>query len=205
METIYTRIRFLWRSRPFWQVAGILAAIMSSLDSQFLCMGTIFTNDIVLHLAGRDRFSDRQVIWIARGFVIIIVALTYLLSLTSPQNVFDLAIWCFSGFGALFPVVFCAIFWKRTTKAGAVCGMIAGFLTTVVWVLMFKEQFYDLYEMIPGFGAGFLVTIAVSLATEPPPGAAAELDAVRSVVGGPFSPAVSRSVDDHLIFEVKEK
>ncbi|MFV1994731.1 MAG: sodium:solute symporter, partial [Verrucomicrobiales bacterium] len=53
--------------------AGILAAIMSSLDSQFLCLGTIFTNDIVLHAAGKDRFSDRQIILIARGFVIGVV------------------------------------------------------------------------------------------------------------------------------------
>ena len=68
-------------------------------------------------------------------------------------------------------------------------------------MLIFKERFYDLYEMIPGFGAGFFVTIAVSLGTEPPPGAGADLDAVRRVVGGPFSPAPSRRVDEHLTFE----
>ena len=100
-------------------IAGILAAIMSSLDSQFLCLGTMFTNDIVIHKLGSGKLSDRQVILIARGFVVGIVTLTYLLSLVAPQNVFDLAVWCFSGFGALFPLVFAAVFWKRVTKAGA--------------------------------------------------------------------------------------
>ena len=93
--------------------AGILAAIMSSLDSQFLCLGTIFTTDIVLHTVGRQRFSNKQVIWIARSFVIVIVAITCVLALVAMArgaNVFDLAVWCFSGFSALFPLVFAAVY-----------------------------------------------------------------------------------------------
>ena len=57
--------------------AGVLAAIMSSLDSQFLCLGTIFTNDIVIHRAGAEKYSDKQIIFIARCFIVAIVALTY--------------------------------------------------------------------------------------------------------------------------------
>ena len=56
--------------------AGVLAAIMSSLDSQFLCLGTIFTNDIVIHRAGAEKYSDKQIIFIARCFIVAIVALT---------------------------------------------------------------------------------------------------------------------------------
>ena len=56
--------------------AGVLAAIMSSLDSQFLCLGTIFTNDIVVHRAGKKKFTDKQIILIARVFIVVIVALT---------------------------------------------------------------------------------------------------------------------------------
>ena len=94
--------------------AGVLAAIMSSLDSQFLCLGTIFTNDIVLHKAGKDKYSDKQIVKIARLFIVAIVALTYALAMAlKDANVFDLAVWCFSGFGALFPVVFAALYWKR--------------------------------------------------------------------------------------------
>ncbi|MFP6866824.1 MAG: sodium:solute symporter family protein, partial [Roseibacillus sp.] len=93
--------------------AGILAAIMSSLDSQFLCLGTIFTNDIVLHNT-KKKYSDKQILLMARGFVVAIVVITYILALLLiEQNVFDLAIWCFSGFAALTPLVIAALYWRR--------------------------------------------------------------------------------------------
>ena len=81
--------------------AGILAAIMSSLDSQFLCLGTIFTSDIVTHYVGEDRFTDRQRVWMARGFITVIVAVTYGLSLLPQRSVFGVGVWCFSGFARL--------------------------------------------------------------------------------------------------------
>ena len=117
--------------------AGVLAAIMSSLDSQFLCLGTIFTNDIVIHRAGSDKYSDKQIIFIARCFIVAIVALTYgLAMLAKNANVFDLAIWCFSGFSALFPVIFAALYWKRTTKQGAIASIIAALVT---WLYYFMS------------------------------------------------------------------
>nr|NIP84494.1 sodium:solute symporter family protein [Planctomycetales bacterium] len=113
--------------------AGILAAIMSSLDSQFHCLGTIFTNDIVLHRAGRDRYSDRQVVWMARGFTVAVVTLTYLLAMLAINaNVFDLAVWCFTGFAALTPLVFAALYWKRATRAGAFASLAA---VVVSWLI----------------------------------------------------------------------
>lgn len=105
--------------------AGILAAIMSSLDSQFLCIGSIFTNDIVTHYLGKDRFSDRGQVWIARSFVIVIVAVTYVLSLQGYRSVFTMAVWCFSGFAALFPLVFAALYWRGLTVYGAFSGILA--------------------------------------------------------------------------------
>ena len=90
--------------------AGILAAIMSSLDSQFLCLGTMFTNDIVIDRYGKDKFTDKQIVKIARLFVIAIVALTYILSIVLyKKSVFDLAVWSFSGFASLTPLVFAAL------------------------------------------------------------------------------------------------
>ena len=64
--------------------------------------------------------------------------------------------------------------------------MVAGFVTTVGWVLFFKSGFYDLYEMIPGFAAGFMATIVVSLVTEPPDGAVDEMSSVEAAVGPVF-------------------
>ena len=82
-----------------------------------------------------------------------------------------------SGIGAAFsPVILCSLFWKGTTRAGAIAGMLAGFAVTVLWALVLKQRFYDLYEMVPGFAAGLIVTIAVSLFTKPPENAAEEMD-----------------------------
>ncbi|MEO0475726.1 MAG: sodium:solute symporter family protein [Planctomycetota bacterium] len=118
--------------------AGILAAIMSSLDSQFVCLGTMFTNDVVARVAGEKKFTDKQMIWLARGFVLVIVAVSYVLSLLLlDTNVFDLGVWCFTGFGCLFPLVFAALYWKRTTKAGAIACVIA---TVGTWSLFFWDD-----------------------------------------------------------------
>ena len=105
--------------------AGILAAIMSSLDSQFLCLGTMFTEDVVQPLRGSRRLSDQHELLGARSFIIAIVAVTYGLSLLEPRRVFTLGVWCFSGFSSLFPLILAALYWPRLTKAGAYACVLA--------------------------------------------------------------------------------
>ena len=154
--------------------AGVLAAIMSSLDSQFLCLGTMFTNDIVVHRAGSGKYSDKQIILIARIFIVVIVALTYVLAMMAKDaNVFDLAVWCFSGFSALFPVVFAALYWKRATKEGAVASILSALIS---WLYFFHLSGYG-GEMVIGpgiipaavcFGAAAVAMVIVSLMTKPP-------------------------------------
>jgi SSS family solute:Na+ symporter len=120
--------------------AGILAAIMSSLDSQFLCLGTMFTTDIVGHYAPAKNLDaagrDRRDIRLARGFIIAIVAVTYFLSLLKPPSVFALGVWCFSGFSALFPLVLAALYWRGLTKAGAYASVLA---TIGAWAWFFSD------------------------------------------------------------------
>jgi len=154
--------------------AGILAAIMSSLDSQFLCLGTIFTNDIVLHVAGKERFSDKQIIAIARSFVLIIVTLTYIGSLLMKNyNVFDLAVWCFTGFAGLTPLVIAALYWRRATRAGAYASVIASMIT---WFYFFQDSgFGGEYAIGNGIQpaaicwlAGAVAMLIVSLLTKAP-------------------------------------
>ena len=156
--------------------AGILAAIMSSLDSQFLCLGTMFTNDIVLQGARKNRFTDKQIVLIARLFVVAIVTVTYILSLVLfDKNIFDLAVWSFSGFAALTPLVFAALYWKRATKAGAYTSV----LTSIsMWFVFFAESGFGGEYTISGvmpvaicFIAGAIAMIVVSLVTPPPPAA----------------------------------
>ena len=161
--------------------AGILAAIMSSLDSQFMCVGTMFTNDIVVRLFGEDRFADKQKLWIGRVFVLAIVLLTYLISLVATSHIFDLAVWCFSGFGALFPIVLAAVYWRRTTAAGVMAAIL---VTVGVWFYLFRLSGYggeyllfeSWFDDKDGIMPVAVITLAcaaalviVSLVTSPPP------------------------------------
>ena len=154
--------------------AGVLAAIMSSMDSQFLCLGTVFTNDIVVHRAGSKVYSDPQKLKIARSFIVVIVAVTYLLAMAVQNaNVFDLAIWCFSGFAALFPLVFSALYWKRATKAGAIASVLTALIS---WAWFFHQSGYGgEYFVGPGIVPAaicFFVSasslVVVSLLSSPP-------------------------------------
>jgi SSS family solute:Na+ symporter len=119
--------------------AGVLAAIMSSLDSQFMCLGTMFTRDIVLRKFGENRFTDSQKVLIARGFILAIVAATYGLAvaLMNTAQVFALGVWCFSGFAGLFPLVVGAVYWKRTTAAGAISCIL---VTAATWCVLFYRD-----------------------------------------------------------------
>ena len=111
---------------------------MSSLDSQFACLGTMFTNDIVVPIMGKDYYSDADKVKIARWFVIGVVAVAYLLSLAlANSSVFNLGLWCFSGFTALFPILFAALYWKRVTAIGAYACIA---VTTVLWVYWFSQS-----------------------------------------------------------------
>ncbi|MGI9626998.1 MAG: sodium/proline symporter [Longimicrobiales bacterium] len=165
----------------------VLAAIMSTVDSLLILASSAIVRDVVQKIFNPD-LSDRQLSAIGRGLTIVIGLAGLVTALTESRMIFWFVLFAWSGLASAFtPVVLCSLFWERTTKAGAIWGMIAGFLTAVVWVLVFKERFYDLYEMIPGFGVGFIVTIVVSLFTEPPTGAKSELEDVRRVVGKPFT------------------
>ncbi len=162
--------------------AGILAAIMSSLDSQFVCLGTMFTHDVVVHTAGRDRFTDRQQVFMGRAFIVAIVVVTYALSIVVRPSVFDLAVWCFSGFAGLFPLVFAAVYWRRLTKAGAVASVI---VMVATWIpLFYRGLLAPLLHGEPAteefliggampiaiiFLASAVALVVVSLLTTPPP------------------------------------
>jgi SSS family solute:Na+ symporter len=154
--------------------AGILAAVMSSLDSQFLCLGTIFTEDMVLHYGGKNRFSDKQTVLMARLFIVGVVAVTFGLSLLHLPGVFDLAVWCFSGFTALVPLVVAAIYWKRLTKAGAYACVITAAATGSYCFIQSEfgsNATYSIGGMLPVAIMTVCSTtamIVVSLTTKPP-------------------------------------
>lgn len=137
--------------------AGILAAIMSSLDSQFLCLGSIFTNDIVAHYIEHDTLSDRMRVIFGRVFVIAVVVTTYIIAITVPtRSVFALGVWCFTGFASLAPLAFAALYWKRATKAGAYACV---FAAAGMWVYLFGASGWgadgDYLFHLPGMPAAW--------------------------------------------------
>lgn len=163
--------------------AGILAAIMSSLDSQFLCIGTIFNNDIVTHYLGKHRISDQRQVLFTRLFIIGIVTITYLLSLGNVRSVFAMGVWCFSGFSALFPIVVAALYWRGLTAAGAIAGILAaitswsilfyraldqGALSTYVIRASLGEQSYEIMPVVAMCACSLITMVVVSLVTPKP-------------------------------------
>ncbi|MCH7814518.1 MAG: hypothetical protein IID40_10930 [Planctomycetes bacterium] len=149
---------------------------MSSMDSQFLCIGSIFANDIVAHYAGPGRLTDRHLVMLGRAFVVVIVLVTYLLGLklAETRGVFTLGIWCFSGFAGLFPLVLAAVYWRRVTKVGAYASVLT---LAVVWLVLFAQSGYGadraylFLKMMPVatmVGASGLALVVVSLLTRPP-------------------------------------
>ncbi|MCH8333835.1 sodium:solute symporter family protein, partial [Candidatus Sumerlaeota bacterium] len=123
---------------------------------------------------GKDRFSDRQQVLFARGFIVLIVLITYLFSLQEPRQVFQLGIWCFSGFTGLFPLVVASIYWKRVTTPGAIASILA---SAAVWLILFRESDYGAIRgylflgMMPVatiFACATAALIGVSLLTRPP-------------------------------------
>lgn len=155
-----------------FMAASILAT--NSLDAQFLVLGNMFTNDIVAHYMGKERFTDKQLLTIGRMFVVGVVIVTYFISLTEPRAVFKLGVWCFAGFASLAPLTLAALYWKRATRAGAFASILAAGIT---WFWMFRESDYGNVEgylvwgmnpVAPIVLASTATLLIVSLATRPP-------------------------------------
>jgi D-aminopeptidase len=164
----------------------VLAAMMSTTDSLLILASSAVVRD-VLQKVLRPDLSQLQLSRFGKATTVVLGAGAIFTALSEVRVIFWFVLFAWSGLACAFtPVVLCALFWKRATRAGAIAGMIAGFGVTVAWVLVFKSGFYELYEMIPGFLAGLAVTIGVSLMTRPPDGAAEENDEVRRAVGPVF-------------------
>jgi SSS family solute:Na+ symporter len=138
--------------------AGVFAAVMSSLDSQVLSLGTMFTQDVVDHYGFGDRMTDKRRIATGRIFVAGILIFVYVISLFSQRSIFDLATWSFTGFAALFPIVVAALFWRRSTKAGALACVST---VVVLWVYFFSQGWGNRAYTVGGSG---VMAVAVILA-----------------------------------------
>ncbi len=166
-------------------VVVVLGAIMSTVDSLLILASSAVLRDGVQKVF-RSRLPERKLSFYGKVTTVVLGLGAVHFALEEAGVIFWFVLFAWSGLASAFvPVILSALFWPRTTLAGALAGMISGFLTAVIW-LEFKPQFYDLYEMIPGFIVGLSVTVAVSLCTNPHPEARSEWESVWKTVGRPF-------------------
>jgi len=156
----------------------VLAASMSTVDSLLILVSSSIARDIVQNVFG-PAMTERRITRIGQAATVVIGLAALAFALGEVRVIFWFVLFAWSGLACAFtPPVLCALFWRRTTRAGALAGMVAGFATAIVWVIAFKARTYDLYEMIPGFAVGLLVTVAVSLMTRPDAEAGLDFDRV---------------------------
>ena len=133
-------------------LAAILAAIMSTADSQLLVASSALTEDIY-KLFNQESSNEENLVTIGRAAVIMITICALVLALQPDNNVLDLVAYAWAGFGATFgPVILLSLLWKSMFKSSAIIGMIAGGLTVIVWKNIDSTyRLFDLYELVPGF------------------------------------------------------
>jgi sodium/proline symporter len=152
-------------------VASIFAAIMSTADSQLLVAASAVVRDVYEKVLRRgETIAPARLVRYGRVTIVLLVAVALLLGLAASELIFWLVLFAWAGLGAAFgPTSILALFWRRTTRAGVLAGVIAGTLTTFVWYYTpgLKSR---LYELIPAFAAGLAATVVTSLLTRPPEG-----------------------------------
>ena len=157
-------------------LSAILAAIMSTADSQLLVSASSFTNDIYRRV--KKSASNRELVMISRLAVAAVALVAAFMSMNQESDFFKAVMkmvsFAWGGFGAAFgPLILLALFWRRVNLAGAVSGMVVGTVTCFVWKFVLSVYAADypifgLYELAPGFVLSFAVTVVVSLLTARP-------------------------------------
>jgi len=143
----------------------VMSAIMSTVDSLLLLASSAVVRDTVQNILGSPK-SDQQLAVYGKIITLVIGIVGIVLAFQVEALIFWFVLFAWSGLGAAFgPVVLCLLYYKGTTGAGVVAGMLGGFLTSVIWVLVFKAQTHDLYEAVPGFIVGLVLTMVVSAMT----------------------------------------
>ena len=151
-------------------LAGILAATMSTADSQLLAAASSISQNLLQDFF-KIKISEKASIRIARGTVIAISAIAVVLANNPDSSVFQIVSFAWAGFGAAFgPVVLSALFWKRSNKWGALAGMIAGGSMIFIWKYGIARLggVFKIYELLPAFIFALIVNVVVSLATAAP-------------------------------------
>ena len=151
-------------------LAGILAATMSTADSQMLAAASSVSENIMVEFLGM-KMSEKKKLLVARIAIVVIGILGMLFALNPNSSVFRIVSFAWAGFGGAFgALMLCALFWKRTTKEGAIAGMISGGAMVFIWKFMIKPigGVFGIYELLPAFIISLIFIVVVSLLTPEP-------------------------------------
>ena len=149
-------------------LSAIIAASMSTADSQLLVASSSFTSDIYKPVIKKNA-SEKELLWVGRLVVVIISVIAYFMVASGKcGTIMDMVENAWGLFGAAFgPVVILSLFWERFTYPGAVAGIVAGAVVDIVWLIWIKAS-TGIYEILPGFVAGLVVAIIVTLISKKP-------------------------------------
>lgn len=155
-------------------LCGILAAIMSTADSQLLVTASSVSEDIYKKVIN-PKADSKKVLLISRITVIVVAALAFAIAWNPNSSIMDLVSDAWAGLGSAFgPIILLSLYWKRTNMQGAIAGMISGGLTVIIWdyvPLVHGKTLYaytNLYSLVLGFAISLVLIVVVSLMTKEP-------------------------------------
>ena len=164
-------------------MAGILAATISSSDSYLLIAASAFAKNVFQGICKKNA-TDKQVLWVTRITLLALTLIGIVIALDENSVIFTIVSFAWAGFGATFgPLVLFSLFWKRTTRAGAIAGMVGGAGMVFLWKLVISTLggIFAIYELLPAFLFSGLCIVVVSLMTKAPSAEIQEdFEAVRS-------------------------
>ncbi len=150
-------------------ISAVLAAIMSTADSQLLVTSSVIASDFYKGLIKKDA-TDKEVVWVSRIGVIVVALLAVVLALDPNSSVFGIVSFAWAGLGAAFgPTVVMSIYWKRMTKKAAVWGICSGGIGSIVFYqLKALGGIFAVYELLPAFAVSIIAIVVVSLLDKEP-------------------------------------
>ena len=156
-------------------LSAVLAAIMSTADSQLLVASSSFSSDIY-NTVFNKKASEKTLLNVSRCTIVVIAVVAGLLAIDPNSSVFEIVAHAWAGFGAAFgPIILCSLFWKRCNEHGALAGVIGGGAVALLWAylpsVIWGENIpfiFTVYEIIPGFIVSLALIFIVSLLTKKP-------------------------------------
>jgi sodium/proline symporter len=149
-------------------LSAILAASMSTADSQLLSSASAFASDVYKPIITKDKASDKQMLWVGRA-VVIVISIVALVIASNPASgtIMNLVSNAWGVFGAAFgPAIMLSLFWRRFTFSGATAGIVTGALVDILWLAFLSST--GVYEIVPGFICSLVVAVVVSLMDKEP-------------------------------------